>query len=179
MFNQNEQDEIINDFLDVIKVRDYIRESREKRDKCKCKDCNKHDRYCTLYELPLPENFINNIYGFTYRCWTCEKTIEKEEQLEERLETNDLCLHDVEKLILSLERLFPLYDTVKQVIPNIAMKRYNMFKKLFAAMMYCRDKEEIKTWIQYKMKYNVNATTCDFNKNVRPLLNKPEFDLMD
>ena len=58
MFTQKEQDEIINDFLDVIKVRDYIRESREKRDKCKCKDCKKHERYCTLYESPLPENII-------------------------------------------------------------------------------------------------------------------------
>ena len=72
-----------------------------------------------------------------------------------------------------------MYDTVKQVIPNIAMKRYNMFKKLFNEMMYCKDKEEIKEWIQYKMKYNVHATTYDFNKIVRILLNKPEFDLMD
>ena len=108
-----------------------------------------------------------------------EKTIEKEEELEERLETNDLCLYDVDKLILSLDRVFPLYDSVKHVITNITMKRYNMFKKLFDAMMYCRDKEEIKTWIQYTMKYNVNATAYDFNKIVRTLLNKPEFDLMD
>ena len=179
MFNQKEQDEIINDFLDVIKVRDYIRESKEKRDKCKCKDCRKHDRYCTLYELPLPENIINNIYGFTYRCWTCEKTKEKEEELEERLETNDLCLYDVHKLILSLERLFPMYDSVKHVITHITVKRYNTFKKLFDAMMFCRDKEEIKTWIQYKMKYNAKATTYDFNKIVRTLLNKPGFDLLD
>ena len=54
-----------------------------------------------------------------------------------------------------------------------------MFKKLFDAMMYCRDKEEIKTWIQYTMKYHVNAAVCDFNKIVRMLLNKPEFVLMD
>ena len=179
MFTQKEQDEIINNFLDVIKVRDYIRESREKRDKCKCRDCKKHDHYRTLYELPLPGNIINNIYGFTYRCWTCEKTLEKEEQLEERLETNDLCLYDVDKLILSLERLFPLYDSVQHAITNTTMKRYNMFKKLFNEMMYCRDKEETKTWIHYKVKYNVNATTYDFNKIVRTLLNKPEFDLMD
>ena len=93
--------------------------------------------------------------------------------------TNYLCLYDVDKLILSLDRLFPMYDSVKHVITNITMKRYNTFKKLFDAMMYCRDKEEIQTWIQYTMKYNVNATTYDFNKIVRTLLNKPEFDLMD
>ena len=178
MFTQKEQDEIINNFLDVIKVRDYIRESRGKRDKCKCRDCKKHDHYCTLYELPLPENIINNIYGFTYRCYDCEKRKDKEEELEERLEINDLCLFDVDKLILSLERIFPLYDSVKHVITNITMKRYNMFKKLFNEMMFCRDKKEIKEWIQYKMKYNINATAYDFNKIVRTLLNKPVFDLL-
>ena len=179
MFNRKEQDEIINDFLDVIKVRDYIRESREKRDKCKCQDCKKHQHYCTLYELPLPENIIKNIYGFTYRCWTCKKTIEKEKELEERLETNDLCLYDVDKLILKLDRLFPMYDSIKHVITNITTKRYNKFKELFDKIMCCRDKEHIKMLIQYKMKYNVNATVYDFNKIVRTLLNKPEFDLMD
>ena len=108
----------------------------------------KHERYCTLYELPLPEKIIHNIYGFTYRCWRCEQTKEKEEELEERRETNDLCLYDADKLILSLDRIFPLYDSVKNVITNITMKRYNMFKKVFNEMMYCRDKEELKTWIQ-------------------------------
>ena len=54
-----------------------------------------------------------------------------------------------------------------------------MFKTLFDAMMYCRDKEEITTWIQYTMKHNVNATTYDFNKIVRILLSKPGLDLMD
>ena len=126
--------------------------------------------------MPLPENIIHNIYGFAYRCWTCERIIEKQQELEERFETNDLCLYDVDKLILSLERLFPMYDSVKHVITNIAMKIYNMFKKLFNEMMFCRDKEGINTWTQYKMKYNVNATTYDFNKIVRILLNKPEFD---
>ena len=136
MFNQKEQDEIINNFLDVIKVSDYIRESKKKRDICKCKDCKKHERYCALYDLPLPENIINNIYGFAYRCWRCEKAKDKEEALEERLETNDLVLYDVDKLILSLEHIFPLYDTVKHVITNITMKRYNMFKKLFNETVY-------------------------------------------
>ena len=92
MFAQKEQDEIINDFLDAIKIRDYIREGREKRNKCKCMDCKKHQHYCT-----------------------CIKTIGKEEELEERLETNDLCLYDVDKLVLSSDRIFPLYDSVKHV----------------------------------------------------------------
>ena len=54
-----------------------------------------------------------------------------------------------------------------------------MLKKLFDEMMYCRDKEEIKAWIQYEKKYNVSATTYDFNKIVTTLLNEPGFVLMD
>ena len=98
MFNQKEQDEIINNFLDVIKVSDCIRESREKRQKCRCKDCKKHERYCTLYALPLPENIITNIYGFTYQCYDCDRATYKENVSIERHEDNELCLFDVDKL---------------------------------------------------------------------------------
>ena len=78
MFNQKEQDEITNNFLDVVKVRDYFRELKEELRNCKCKDCKKHERYSTLYELPLPENIINNIYGFAYFCGDCQKRQFKE-----------------------------------------------------------------------------------------------------
>ena len=98
MFNQKEQDEIINNFLVVIKVSDCIRESREKRQKCRCKDCKKHERYCTLYALPLPENIITNIYGFTYQCYDCDRATYKENVSIERHEDNELCLFDVDKL---------------------------------------------------------------------------------
>ena len=131
-----------------------------------------------MYELPLPETIVNNIHGFTFRCHTCERIIHKEEALEEQLEANDLCLYDVDKLILSLERMFPSYDTVKHVIANITMKRYIVFENLSEEMMCCRDKEEIKTWILSK-KYNVSATSYGFNKIVRTLLNRPNFDLLD
>ena len=71
MFNQKEQDEILN-FLDAVKVRDYFRELKEERRNCKCKNCKKHERYSTVDDLPLPENIINNIYGFAYFCLDCK-----------------------------------------------------------------------------------------------------------
>ena len=72
MFNQKEQDEIINNFLDVVKVHDYFRELKLERRNCTRKDCKKQKRYSTLYELPLPENIINNIYGFASWCRDCQ-----------------------------------------------------------------------------------------------------------
>ena len=39
MIQQIDQDETINCFLDVIKVSEYIWDSRGKRDNCNCKDC--------------------------------------------------------------------------------------------------------------------------------------------
>ena len=38
---------------------------------CKCKDCKKHNRYCTLYDFPLPGNVALDIYGFAPGCYTC------------------------------------------------------------------------------------------------------------
>ena len=49
MFNKKEQDEIINNFLDVVKVRDYFRELNEERRNCKCKDCKKNTNVIPLY----------------------------------------------------------------------------------------------------------------------------------
>ena len=98
--------------------------------------------------------------------------------LVERFEDNDLCLFDVDKPFLSFE-IFPVYDSVKHVITNITMKRYNKFKELFDRIMCKRDKEYIKMMIECKMKCNLRARAYDFNKIVRTLLNQPEFELMD
>ena len=74
--------------------------------------------------------------------------------------------------------MFPLYDTVRHVITNITMTRYQMLKKSFHEMMCCGDKEEMKTSI-LRNKHNVKATSYDFSKIVRTLLNNPNLDLMD
>ena len=124
------------------------------------------------------ENIIIINYGFTYQCYDCDRTIYKLNVLVERFEDNDLCLFDVDKPFLSFE-IFPVYDSVKHVITNITMKRYNKFKELFDRIMCKRDKEYIKMMIECKMKCNLRARAYDFNKIVRTLLNQPEFELMD
>ena len=115
MFNQKEQDEITNNFLDVVKVHDYFRELKEERRNCKCKDCKKHERYSTLYELPLPENIINNIYGFAYFCRYCHKRQFNEELIEGIIRRDRLHEYDVDRLIFSSKHDFPIYDRVKKI----------------------------------------------------------------
>ena len=116
MFNQKEQDEIINDFLDGVKVGDYFRELKEERRNCKCKDCKKHERYSTLYELSLPENIINNIYGFAYFCRNCEKRQHNEEIIEGIIRRNMLHEYDVDRLIFSKKNItFPFTTGLKIV----------------------------------------------------------------
>ena len=113
----------MNNFLDVIKVRDCIRESRENRDTCKCKDCRKHDRYL---ELSLPENLINNIYGFTYQCrrCRCEDRQGKENMLEDIIKRNTIHRYHVDKLIFSVKNDFPSYDCAKNsLFRNLAKKK--------------------------------------------------------
>ena len=48
-----------------------------------------------------------------------QRTEHKEEALEDRLETNDLTLYDVEKLILNLEIRFPSSESVCNVTQTI------------------------------------------------------------
>ena len=81
MFSEQEQNEIIDEFLDVIKAKDYINNKRQKRRTCKCNHYKNHDRYCVLNEFSLPENILKHIYNYTYRCYDCEQDEEKEEKM--------------------------------------------------------------------------------------------------
>ena len=178
-FTVKEQDEIINQFLDVIKVNDYLRESREKRERCKCKDCRKHERYCVLNEMPIPENIINNIYGFVYTCYDCEKQLKTEEDLEETLETNTLCLFNVDKLLFRVSDSFPVYDLVKKVIYNITERRYRKLTRLYNERMDCNDNKEIREFIEYTLKLDFTNTVRDFNRIIRRMCDKPDFDILN
>ena len=179
MFSEQEQEEIINEFLDVIKVQDYITNSKLKRKNCKCNDYKKHNRYCVLNQMPLPENILNNIYGFTYRCYHCDKKVEAEEELKERIETNDLCLYNVDKLILSASESFPCYDIVQKIIKNITPRRHRRLERLFRQIMNGKDNSHIETCIQYHLKLDVATTRRDFNKIIRRCFDEPNFDLLE
>ena len=123
MFAQKEQDETTNNFLDV-KVHEYFRELKEERRNCKCKDCKKHERYSTLYELPPPENIINNIYGFAYRCRDCQKRQPNEETIKGISRRNILHVYDVDRLIFSIKLniTFPIATGLKIVCSRICQK---------------------------------------------------------
>ena len=108
--------------MDVVKVHDYFRELKEERRNCKCKDCKKHERYSTLYELSLPENIINNIYGFAYFCRSCQKRQFKKERIEGIIRGNILHEYDVDRLIFSIKHDFPIYDRVKMICSRNCQK---------------------------------------------------------
>ena len=139
MFNKKEQDEIISNFLDVVKVGDYFRELKEERRNCKCKNCKKHERYSTLYELPLPENIIN-IYGFAYWCRACQKRQFNEELIDGIIRRNILHEYDVDRLIFSIEHNFPNYDWVKNsLFKKLSKRRYTSLRWIDADWMIIRN----------------------------------------
>ena len=178
MFNQKEQDEIRNNFLDAVKVGDYLRELKEERRNCKCKDCKKHERYSTLYELSLPENIINNIYGFAYFCRNCEKRQFDEEKIEGIIRRNILHVYDVDRLIFSIKHDFPTYDRLKNCLfKTLSMKRYNRFRWVYADWMIIKN-INIRSKIN-DFGFEPDRFIRDFNKIVGTLMNKPEFVLMD
>ena len=179
MFSEQEQEEIINQFLDVIKVQDYITNSKLVRKNCKCNDYKQHDMYCVLSEFPLPENILSNIHNFAYRCYHCDKKVKAEKVLKERIETNDLCLYNVDKLIFRVCESFPCYDIVQKIIKNITPKRHRKLERLFSQIMDCKDHNEIKTYIEYHLKLDVATARRDFNKIIRRVFDEPDSDLLE
>ena len=178
MFNQKEQDEIIHNFLDVVKVGDYFRELKEERRNCKCKDCKKHARYSTLYELSLPENIINNIYGFAYFCRNCQKRKFNEEVIEGIIRRKILHEYDVDRLIFSIKHNFPIYDRVKNsLFKKLSKRRYESFRWIYEDWMVIKN-IDIRSKIN-ELGFNTDIFIRDFNKIVGTLMNKPEFALMD
>ena len=178
MLNQKEQDEITNNFLDVVKVHDYFRELKEERRNCKCKDCKKHERYSTLYELSLPENIINNIYGFAYFCRSCQKRQFKKERIEGIIRRNILHEYDVDRLIFSIKHDFPIYDRVKNdLFKKLSKRRYTVFKWIYENWMDIKN-VDIRRKINV-FGFNPDVFIRDFNKIIGTLMNKPEFVLMD
>ena len=65
MLTEEEQEEIINEFVNVIKMKTSINEKVSMCRKCKCTRKNRN-----LYNLPIPESAINTTCKFK-ECETC------------------------------------------------------------------------------------------------------------
>ena len=143
--------------------------------------CKKHERYSTLYELPLPENIINNIYGFAYFCRYCQKRQFNEELIEGVVRRDRLHEYDVDRFILSIKHDFPIYDRVKNsLFKKLSTKRYTVFKWIYEDWMILKNMKNVN--MQNKINdfgFNADVFIRDFNKIVGTLMNKPEFVLMD
>ena len=67
MFTEEEQEEIINEFVNVIKMKTYINEKASM-----CRKCKFTEENLTLYNLPIPASAIKTICKFNYKeCETC------------------------------------------------------------------------------------------------------------
>ena len=73
MFSEIEQEEIIDEFLDINKLKDYKLELINEKKCCNCKDYKKHKDYCVLDKFESPDNIMNNIYTYAHRCTKCNR----------------------------------------------------------------------------------------------------------
>ena len=73
MFCEIEQEMIINEFLDVLTVKEYKTKLIQQNCSCdKCQQPRNHKDYWIINKLPLPENIISTIYRHTYECVNCK-----------------------------------------------------------------------------------------------------------
>ena len=101
-------------------MKDYVANSKLKRKSCKCTDYKRHDKYCVLNELPIPENVADEIYGSAHRCIRCENNIKVAERLQRVVVWEGFHQYHVDKFIFSIKRTFLSYETVKNMIKNIS-----------------------------------------------------------
>ena len=85
-FTDVEQEEIINEFLDIINLKDYkVEVTNEKQCCSRCKDYKEHKNYCVIDELKLPDVILSQIFSYTYQCVACKeksRTVKKIDELQ-------------------------------------------------------------------------------------------------
>ena len=68
MFSHEEQEEIINKFLNVIEMKTFIKDKVSM-----CKKCNFNQQNMCLYKLNIPDNIVKRICKYNYEeCEVCE-----------------------------------------------------------------------------------------------------------
>ena len=72
MFSELEQELVIKEFLDTIKLKDHKVELIEEKKCCNCQDYKKHEDYCVLDKFQLPDNIISNVYTYAHKCNECK-----------------------------------------------------------------------------------------------------------
>ena len=82
MFSEIEKEEIIEEFLDIIKLKDYKLELINEKKCCNCKNYKKHKDYYVLDKFQLPDNITNNVYTYAYKCNKCNRYDMKIEQID-------------------------------------------------------------------------------------------------
>ena len=128
--------------------------------------------------MPLPDNIIDNIYGFAYSCRDCQKRQFKEERIEGIIRRNILHEYDVDRLIFKIKHNFPNYDWVKNsMFKKLSKRRYTCLRWIYEDWMSIKN-INIRSKI-HDFGFNPDIFIRDFNKIVGTLMNKPEFVLMD
>ena len=90
--------------------------------------------------MPLPDNIIDNIYGFAYSCRDCQKRQFKEERIEGIIRRNILHEYDVDRLIFKIKHNFPNYDWVKNsLFKNLSKRRCERFRWIYADWMIIKN----------------------------------------
>ena len=113
--------------------------------------------------MPLPENIINNIYGFASFCRYCQKRQFNEELIEGIVRRDRLHEYDVDRFILSIKHDFPIYDRVKNnLFKKLSKRRYERVRWIYEDWMIIENID-----IQSKIKnfgFNPDIFIRDFNK---------------
>ena len=128
-FTEKEQEEIINKFLDIVLVNDTQQELKNKCDACKWKNYLNHNRYRDIRHINLPNNILNHIYKFTYKCIFCQRREEPIHEIEyvQNHVVEFLNNANIKNWLFVIQCKFP----DKSSLPKMSKQRYNLMKHIY------------------------------------------------
>ena len=163
-FTEDEQNDIIDEFLKFIEINEYKNTFTSEIKTCQCKCYKNHMNCKVLDKFSFDENMIQNIYSMTYECSTCKG---KKSFIEDFNNMNKINNVNVIRWYFT-RHWFPSIDVVRQVL-KCGKERHHMFKNLYNNVTIKNDyKVELLNVID---KYNVYKTLVDFNKNINHIDN--------
>ena len=111
-FTEIEQENIINEFLNTVKLKDFKLKLTDEKTRCKCKCYKVHKNYSVLDKFQLPDNVISNIYTYAYNCHKCKNKTDTIERIDNLHTIDNEFKSEYEKLNLLVSEH---YDKLKEV----------------------------------------------------------------
>ena len=171
MLSQEEQEEIINTFLNVIKMKTII------KDKVSiCKSCKFNQQNMCLYKLNIPDNIVKNICKYNYKeCEACKTLKEFKENVYDcnMKQFEDIVEAVAEKHKYDIEDYNVPEKRNRQIYYYVRLNPFPTFEKTLRVLRkYLKDEDKFYNNEFYNEIKSLYNTSYKFDDKIRRFYSK-------